>query len=78
MIGVAPARMASSRFPGKPLYPICGRPMVASFVLERRPLRAEPRPPTVCVDLPLAWTTALADRVNLLRTTQLEVRVPRA
>lgn len=28
MIGVVPARMASSRFPGKPLYPICGRPMI--------------------------------------------------
>jgi len=28
IIGVVPARMASSRFPGKPLVPICGRPMV--------------------------------------------------
>jgi 3-deoxy-manno-octulosonate cytidylyltransferase (CMP-KDO synthetase) len=28
LIGVVPARMASSRFPGKPLHPICGRPMV--------------------------------------------------
>jgi len=28
IIGVVPARMASSRFPGKPLHPICGRPMV--------------------------------------------------
>lgn len=28
IIGVVPARMASSRFRGKPLYPICGRPMV--------------------------------------------------
>src|SRR3972149_7629460 len=28
IIGVVPARMASSRFPGKPLYPICGKPMV--------------------------------------------------
>lgn len=27
-IGIVPARMASSRFPGKPLAPICGRPMV--------------------------------------------------
>lgn len=26
--GIVPARMASSRFPGKPLYPICGRPMI--------------------------------------------------
>ena len=28
IIGVVPARMAASRFPGKPLYPICGKPMV--------------------------------------------------
>ena len=28
IIGVVPARMAASRFPGKPLHPICGRPMV--------------------------------------------------
>lgn len=28
IIGVVPARMASSRFPGKPLHPIHGRPMV--------------------------------------------------
>lgn len=27
-IGVVPARMASSRFPGKPLHKICGLPMV--------------------------------------------------
>jgi 3-deoxy-manno-octulosonate cytidylyltransferase (CMP-KDO synthetase) len=28
IIGVIPARMAASRFPGKPLYPIHGRPMI--------------------------------------------------
>ena len=28
IIGVVPARMASIRFPGKPLHPICGMPMV--------------------------------------------------
>lgn len=28
IIGVIPARMAASRFPGKPIYPICGRPMI--------------------------------------------------
>ncbi len=27
-IGIIPARMASSRFPGKPLAPICGVPMI--------------------------------------------------
>ncbi|MBF0095667.1 MAG: 3-deoxy-manno-octulosonate cytidylyltransferase, partial [Alphaproteobacteria bacterium] len=29
IIGIVPARMAASRFPGKPLFPILGRPMVA-------------------------------------------------
>ena len=28
IIGVVPARMGSSRFPGKPLHPIAGKPMV--------------------------------------------------
>lgn len=28
VIGIVPARMAASRFPGKPLHPICGMPMV--------------------------------------------------
>lgn len=28
LVGIVPARMASSRFPGKPLARICGRPMV--------------------------------------------------
>lgn len=28
ILGFVPARMAASRFPGKPLYPILGRPMV--------------------------------------------------
>ena len=27
-IGIIPARMAASRFPGKPLHPIAGRPML--------------------------------------------------
>jgi 3-deoxy-manno-octulosonate cytidylyltransferase (CMP-KDO synthetase) len=27
-IGIVPARMAASRFPGKPLHPIAGRPMI--------------------------------------------------
>ncbi|MBL6933744.1 MAG: 3-deoxy-manno-octulosonate cytidylyltransferase [Rhodospirillales bacterium] len=28
IIGIIPARMAASRFPGKPLHPIAGRPMI--------------------------------------------------
>ena len=33
IIGVVPARMAASRFPGKPLYPIHGRPMLEHVFL---------------------------------------------
>ena len=33
IIGVVPARMAASRFPGKPLYPILDRPMLEHVVL---------------------------------------------
>lgn len=28
IVGIVPARMAASRFPGKPLHPILGRPMI--------------------------------------------------
>lgn len=34
--GVVPARMASSRFPGKPLHPICGRPMIEHVFMRAR------------------------------------------
>ncbi len=37
IIGVVPARMGSSRFYGKPLHPICGRPMI-EHVFERAKL----------------------------------------
>ena len=33
ILGVIPARMAASRFPGKPLHPILGRPMVEHVFL---------------------------------------------
>jgi len=36
IIGVVPARMAASRFPGKPLYPILGRPMVEHVFLRAK------------------------------------------
>jgi 3-deoxy-manno-octulosonate cytidylyltransferase (CMP-KDO synthetase) len=35
-IGIIPARMAASRFPGKPLYPIHGRPMVEHVYMRAR------------------------------------------
>lgn len=31
--GIVPARMGSTRFPGKPLYPICNRPMIEHVFL---------------------------------------------
>jgi len=36
IFGIVPARMAASRFPGKPLYPIHGRPMVEHVFLRAR------------------------------------------
>jgi 3-deoxy-manno-octulosonate cytidylyltransferase (CMP-KDO synthetase) len=35
-IGIIPARMASTRFPGKPLAPICGIPMIGHIFLRSR------------------------------------------
>ena len=29
IVGVIPARFASTRFPGKPLHPIAGKPLIA-------------------------------------------------
>lgn len=39
IFGVIPARMAASRFPGKPLYPILGRPMVEHVFLRAQMYR---------------------------------------
>ena len=50
IIGIIPARYASTRFPGKPLHPIAGKPLIAHVVercreaaslAEVRPARAE-------------------------------------
>lgn len=38
--GIVPARMASSRFPGKPLHPILGRPMIEHVFCRARQYRA--------------------------------------
>ena len=39
IIGVVPARMGSSRFPGKPLHPIAGLPMVEHCIERARAYR---------------------------------------
>jgi len=36
VFGFVPARMAASRFPGKPLHPICGRPLIEHCFLRAR------------------------------------------
>jgi 3-deoxy-manno-octulosonate cytidylyltransferase (CMP-KDO synthetase) len=36
IVGLVPARMAASRFPGKPLFPLCGRPMLEHCFLRAR------------------------------------------
>ena len=35
-IGIVPARMAASRFPGKPLHPISGRPLLEHCFLRAK------------------------------------------
>lgn len=40
IVGIVPARMASSRFPGKPLAKICGIPMVGHVYFRSRMSRA--------------------------------------
>ncbi|MBN2452630.1 MAG: 3-deoxy-manno-octulosonate cytidylyltransferase [Candidatus Omnitrophica bacterium] len=40
IIGIIPARMASSRFPGKPLARICGMPMIGHVYLRSKMSRA--------------------------------------
>src|SRR5262249_20639978 len=46
VVGIIPARMASSRFPGKPLAPIAGRPMI-EHVFRRS--RLNPRFREICI-----------------------------
>jgi len=36
IVGIVPARMAASRFPGKPLHPILGRPMIEHVLCRAR------------------------------------------
>ena len=36
IVGIIPARMASSRFPGKPMAPICGMPMIGHVFCRSR------------------------------------------
>lgn len=36
IIGIVPARMAASRFPGKPMFKLCGRPMVEHCFLRAK------------------------------------------
>jgi 3-deoxy-manno-octulosonate cytidylyltransferase (CMP-KDO synthetase) len=36
IVGIVPARMAASRFPGKPLHPILGRPMIEHVFLRAK------------------------------------------
>lgn len=48
----------------------------ATFVLEKTPTGEAPRITSVCLDLPLDWPVALAERVTLLPAEQLDVLVP--
>ena len=45
----------------------------ATFVLEKHADEQEVGPPTVCVDMPMTFPTALATQVNLLPATHLDI-----
>lgn len=47
-----------------------------TFVLEKVQVGEDPRLPTVCLDLPLAWPAALAERVRVLPAAELSALVP--
>jgi len=40
ILGIIPARYASTRFPGKPLHPIAGKPLIQRVVEQCRMARS--------------------------------------
>ena len=80
LLSLQPAALVGYGYWGKPAETVVGvdqQVCFATFVLEKAPVREDPRLPTVCVDMPLAWPAALTDRVNLLSAAELDTLVPR-
>jgi 3-deoxy-manno-octulosonate cytidylyltransferase (CMP-KDO synthetase) len=71
--GIVPARMDSSRFPGKPLHPICGKPMI-EHVFRRAELFQEWDDLSLATcDKPIA-DFAIAKKIPYIMTSQHHVR----
>lgn len=81
LVDLQPVTLLGYGYWGKPAETVMGVDQsvcFATFVLEKAPVRVETRLPTVCIDLPLAWPAALAERVDLLPAPQLDALVPPA
>jgi SAM-dependent methyltransferase len=78
LLRLRPARILGYGYLGPPAETVVGIPgevCFAVFVLERAEGSAEARP-TVCIDLPFAWPSALADQATVLPAADLATLVP--
>lgn len=75
LIDLRPVRLLGYGYWGKPAETVMGIDHAicfAAFVLERAPAGGNGRVTTVCLDMPLDWPAALAERVNLLPARELD------
>src|SRR5437899_559039 len=71
MVCIIPARMGSTRFPGKPLAPICGRPMIEHVY---RRCRMNPSLDAVYVATCDREISEATDSVRLIRRAETGLR----
>ncbi|KGF72269.1 hypothetical protein DO97_11000 [Neosynechococcus sphagnicola sy1] len=78
LLALNPQQILGYGYWGQPATSVMGitsQVCFAAFVLEKTPLCNPDRVPTLCLDLPLSWPTALRDRVEDLPTAHLETLV---
>lgn len=78
LLRLRPARIFGYGYLGPPaetVVGVAGEVCFAVFVLERADGSADARP-TVCIDLPFAWPSALADQATVLPAAELATLVP--
>jgi len=68
IVGIIPARFASTRFPGKPLTPIAGRPLIQHVVEQCRKAESLAEVIVATDDKRIADATRLFCRVEMTRT----------
>lgn len=79
LVNLQPMTILGYGYWGEPAETVTGvdhEVCFATFVLEKAPVGEEPRLPTVCLDLPLAWPAALAEGVTVLPPAELNALVP--